>query len=1277
MTTHQPSEKPFSCSHCDKTFVDSESLIKHERTHSSDKPFSCSHCDKEFTTADDLKNHDNKHSDQKAFSCTECDKNFSDSKSLKDHKSTTHSEKNFHIMSWNIRKGLIKHLAEINHVLSEENVGICFLIEVDDSQDNLSNLNTTNPKAFPDYTVHTSKCVAQTDRVRIIVLVHEDISFKIRDDIMSPEAETIWLEISRKYHKNVIVGGIYRQWKNENWNIDEEIDSNIILNQIQKASEENLPMLVAGDMNLDMLKWSEKDYQRKTIADKWKSSISKAGLKWAQLGITYISDAIRNGDHSKSALDHFYSSSDKLFSNFRKINNFMSDHRPILCKIQLKKEKKKAVTRYTLARSWGNFEENAFLHDLINQPWEEKVINPDLNVHQSAQGVEDILTGCVNRHAKLRKIKIRQNFKKGLSVKTKALMSKRNKTFSRGSKCKNLEEKKLLRAQYNKLRNQATSRSRKEGKLSFQNRVKESGNPSEKWKIVREMDSSDNQDQFKLKEKYLYCHKCHTLSDEKPFTCTSCDKEFANPSELNLHQSEHPNENLFSCCQGDKKFKSSLDMDNHQNEHEKPFRCSQCDKTFEGSNDLNDHTSKHQPDENPFRCSTCGKNFAKSVDLNNHESEHHNENTLSCSQCDKKFKTASELNSHQDEHEKPFSCSHCKNTFKCLRELKNHESDEPSCPACDKIIEKFTCSKCDKKFFKSELIEKEKMIESEKELSEIMNKFFPDKVENIEKTIPEYNIDPTSRLKKKLAGKNLHFSLSHVTEVEVRKAIKRLKPKKSSGLDFVPPTIIKLAIDVLTTPLTWVINSSLKSGEFPSCWKSAKVSPIYKNKGSRYSKEFYRPVSNLKAISKVIEDIVNKRVLNFFEKNNLFPQSQHGFRQKRSTFSAVSVMHEKWLQNKESKSHQAIAFLDLSAAFDTLSKDIVCQKLKCFGFDKTSINWFNSYLSDREQRVMIGSTISDPISLKIGSPQGAILSPTIFIILISDMELYCPEAQLCGYADDTSVTVQDKKLNTVKDKCESAVKKLLAYMAINKLSCNDDKTHILVMKHGFLKETLTFNIGEAKIEESKDEKLLGIWVSNDLKWSKHLEKLESKLRSRLYSLRKMEQQVPKSILKDIADSIFVSILRYALGLFCPIRLKQDDPNPTSINGIKVIYNDLLRLLCSSKRDNRKPRKEMLDQVGWLSINQMSCEIRLIEVWKSLHLENYCLKELFEKVTSNQRTRSENKIRLKANFKTRLRESSFHYPSVQVWNSAPLSVTKATSESQARNAIREYVKTLPI
>ena len=138
---------------------------------------------------------------------------------------------------------------------------------------------------------------------------------------------------------------------------------------------------------------------------------------------------------------------------------------------------------------------------------------------------------------------------------------------------------------------------------------------------------------------------------------------------------------------------------------------------------------------------------------------------------------------------------------------------------------------CDKKFFEYEHTKEEELIESEQVLADLMNKYFPEKIEDLEKKIPNFNIDPTAKLREKLNGKKLHFILTPVSEAEVRKAINSLKPKKSSGLDFVPPTIIKLAVDVITTPLTWVINSSFLSGEFPSCWKSAKVSPIFKNKG--------------------------------------------------------------------------------------------------------------------------------------------------------------------------------------------------------------------------------------------------------------------------------------------------------------------------------------------------------------------------------------------------------------------------------------------------------------
>ena len=93
------------------------------------------------------------------------------------------------------------------------------------------------------------------------------------------------------------------------------------------------------------------------------------------------------------------------------------------------------------------------------------------------------------------------------------------------------------------------------------------------------------------------------------------------------------------------------------------------------------------------------------------------------------------------------------------------------------------------------------MIESEEEVAEIINSYLYTKIEDIEKEKPLYDVDPTLKLKEKLQGKDLSFSFAHVTEEEVRKAIRSLKPKTSSRLDFVSPKIVKMAIDVICVPL--------------------------------------------------------------------------------------------------------------------------------------------------------------------------------------------------------------------------------------------------------------------------------------------------------------------------------------------------------------------------------------------------------------------------------------------------------------------------------------------
>ena len=91
----------------------------------------------------------------------------------------------------------------------------------------------------------------------------------------------------------------------------------------------------------------------------------------------------------------------------------MSDHYPILCTLQINKPHKKQEDRFVLRRSWTNFDQASFNHDLINQDWSQ-VINPNIDVHKQAEAFDTIFEETLNKHAKLIKTKIRPHFKKGL-----------------------------------------------------------------------------------------------------------------------------------------------------------------------------------------------------------------------------------------------------------------------------------------------------------------------------------------------------------------------------------------------------------------------------------------------------------------------------------------------------------------------------------------------------------------------------------------------------------------------------------------------------------------------------------------------------------------------------------------------------------------------------------------------------------------------------------------------------------------------------------------------
>ena len=205
--------------------------------------------------------------------------------------------------------------------------------------------------------------------------------------------------------------------------------------------------------------------------------------------------------------------------------------------------------------------------------------------------------------------------------------------------------------------------------------------------------------------------------------------------------------------------------------------------------------------------------------------------------------------------------------------------------------------------------------------------------------------------------RNIKFALKTVTEEKVRKAMLSLKRKTSAGKDGISQEQLILGTDVLVIPLTRIINESIFTGEDSKKWKEAIVTPILK-KGEATKKENYRPVSCLSVASKVMEKIVCNQVTRFFKVHKLLPDNQHGFRAKRSTMTALSAMQQDWVKNWDSKKVTGVLLWDLSAAYDTLCPQLLCEKLKIYGFNQVTCKWSESFPAGRNQCVKIGRKIS-------------------------------------------------------------------------------------------------------------------------------------------------------------------------------------------------------------------------------------------------------------------------------------------------------------------------------
>ena len=361
---------------------------------------------------------------------------------------------------------------------------------------------------------------------------------------------------------------------------------------------------------------------------------------------------------------------------------------------------------------------------------------------------------------------------------------------------------------------------------------------------------------------------------------------------------------------------------------------------------------------------------------------------------------------------------------------------------------------------------------------------------------------------------------------EIEAKIRQLSDK-GCGSDGIPNRLLKVAAHLLSKPLSHLFNTSTLLMSVPDLWKMSKIVPIPKCKNPTVTD--YRPISLLPVVSKILERCILDRIYPTLVNN--YGTHQFGFRKKSSTTCAVIAMYDDMTRNWEMPQVKGISVIsfDASKAFDTVPYDILLRRLLSTDISTGFIEWFRSYLINRQQFVDFNGFLSGVSRVTSGVPQGAILSPAMFCVFVAPLNVVNRQNGLYKYADDVYLTLCHTSTSEDASLCRAELDNNKTWFTTNRTKLNERKTsRMLLSKSDSFKpsyDCLT------TIQEVTSLKVLGITLSNDFSWSTHVSNSVKKASRNLYLLRILRPMLPKKDLVILHNALIQSSLDYGSSLY--------------------------------------------------------------------------------------------------------------------------------------------------
>ena len=378
-----------------------------------------------------------------------------------------------------------------------------------------------------------------------------------------------------------------------------------------------------------------------------------------------------------------------------------------------------------------------------------------------------------------------------------------------------------------------------------------------------------------------------------------------------------------------------------------------------------------------------------------------------------------------------------------------------------------------------------------------------------------------------------------------------------------------------------IFERSLATGEVPFDWTKANVSPIFK-KGDKSDPANYRPISLTCELCKVMEHIIASNLTKHLSKHNILYDLQHGFRQKRSCetqlIQLVEDLGRQLIQGKQTD----LVLLDFSKAFDKVNQLKLLFKLSQHGVKGDTLNWIRAFLVGRTQAVVLEGESSAEVPVTSGVPQGSVLGPLLFLLYINDLPQNI-QSQVGLFADDTAVylTVNSyEAANTLQADLDTLQEWELTWdMEFNPGKCQ--VMHITKSRVPFQSQ---YTLHGQTLESVDSAKYLGVTISQDLNWNKHINNITGKANRTLGFIKRNVKTKNESV-KELAYKTLVRPqVEYASTIWSP-HTKQNTQK------IEMVQRRAARWV-KYNYSTYDSVSTMLNNLGWRSLENRRIDSRL-------------------------------------------------------------------------------------